>query len=161
MSSGINSNFTSRWHNKFFVTKTGRNEDVLLKYKDLPDDLDALAEKVVDAVFHVHKNLGPGYPEKIYESALCLELDKRELSFEKQKVIKVVYPLNIVLDPEYRLDLIVEEKLILELKCVDTVLPVHQAQLYSYMRMARIPLGFLINFNVPLIKDGIKRQCLK
>ncbi len=134
---------------------------MLNKYKDLPDDLDVLAEKTVDAVFHVHKNLGPGYPEKVYEFALCLELEKRDLSFEQQKIIKVVYPPDIILDPEYRLDLVIEDEIILELKCVDTILPVHQAQLYSYMKMAGFRLGFLVNFNVPLIKDGIRRQCMK
>jgi len=134
---------------------------VLRKYDDLANDLDALAEKTVDAVFHVHRNLGPGYPERVYESALCLELQKRNLSFEKQKIIKVIYPPNIVLDPEYRLDLVVENQIILELKCVEKIMPVHQAQLYSYMKMADISLGLLVNFNVPLIKDGIKRQCIK
>lgn len=144
-----------------FVTKTQSSEEVLNKYKDLPDDLDALAEKTVDAVFHVHKNLGPGYPERIYESALCLELGKRNLAFERQKIIKVIYPPDIVLDPEYRLDLVLEDKVIVEIKCVDAVLPVHQAQLYSYMKMTGIHLGLLVNFNVPLIKDGIKRLCVK
>lgn len=134
---------------------------MLNKYKDLPDDLDALAEKTVDAVFHVHKNLGPGYPERVYEAALCLELEKRNFSFDRQKIIRVVYPPNIILDPEYRLDLVIEDKIIVELKCVDAILPVHQAQLYSYMKMADIRLGFLVNFNVSLIKDGIRRQCIK
>ncbi len=131
------------------------------KYDDLPDDINAIAEQVVDSTFHVHKNLGPGYPEKIYEAALCYELRKRCLEFEKQKTIKVTYPPDIILDPEYRLDIVVEDQIILELKCVDKILPVHQAQLYSYMKMSSITLGVLINFNVPLIKDGIKRQCIK
>lgn len=134
---------------------------MLTKYQDLASALDLLAEKTVDSVFHVHKNLGPGYPERVYESAVCLELQKRSISFEKQKTIKVIYPPDIILDPEYRLDLVVENQIILELKCVDQILPVHQAQLYSYMKMAKLNLGFLINFNVPLIKDGIKRQHIK
>ena len=133
----------------------------LRQYNDMPDDINQLSEKVVDAVFHVHKNLGAGYPERVYEAALVIELEKRNLFFEKQKILKVVYPPNIILDPEYRLDLVVEGKIILELKCVEKISPVHQAQLYSYMRMSKIELGFLINFNVPLIKDGIKRQCIK
>ena len=134
---------------------------MLVKHKDNPADLEELAEKIVDCIFQVHKNLGPGYPERVYEAALCIELEKKALSFEKQKIIKVMYPPNIVLDPEYRLDLVIEESVILELKCVEAILPVHQAQLYSYMRMSRIGLGFLVNFNVPLIKDGIKRQYMK
>ena len=78
-------------------------------YNDLSDDLNLLSEKVVDAVFHVHKNLGAGYPERVYESALTIDLEKRQLTFEKQKILKVIYPPNIVLDPEYRLDLVVED----------------------------------------------------
>lgn len=134
---------------------------MLKKYSDLPEDINSIAEKIVDAVFNVHKNLGAGYPERVYESALCIELGKRDLNFEKQKILKVIYPPDIVLDPEYRLDLVVENQIILELKCVEKILPVHQAQLYSYMKMSEVELGFLINFNVPLIKDGIKRQCIK
>lgn len=134
---------------------------MLKKHADLSDDIEDMAEKVVDAAYHVHKNLGAGFPERVYESALCVELEKRFLQFDKQKIIKVIYPPDIVLDPEYRLDLVVEDEIILELKCVEKILPVHQAQLYSYMRMSGIKLGFLLNFNVPLIKDGIKRQCIK
>ena len=134
---------------------------MLNKHSDLTDDAEVLAKDVVDCFFSVHKNLGPGYPERIYESALCYELEKRSLSFEKQKIIKVIYPPNIVLDPEYRLDIVVEDQIILELKCVEKILPVHQAQLYSYMKMSDVQLGFLVNFNVPLIKDGIKRQVIK
>ncbi len=133
---------------------------MLAQYKDVSTDLDILAEKTVDSVFHVHKNLGPGYPERVYESALCHELKKRELIFEKQKAIKIIHPPDIILDPEYRLDLVIEGRIILELKCVEKLLPVHQAQLYSYMKMSNITLRFLVNFNVPLIKDGIKRQYL-
>lgn len=134
---------------------------MLNKFQDLSDDLEALAEKVVDSIFHVHKNLGPGYPERVYESALCIELVRRGLGFEKQKIIKIVYPPDIILDPEYRLDLVIEDKIVLELKCVETILPVHQAQLYSYMKMSGVALGFLVNFNVPLIKEGIRRQYIK
>lgn len=134
---------------------------MLRKYQDVANDLDAFAERTVDCIFHVHKNLGPGYPEKIYESAMCLELKKRDLGFEKQKTIKVIYPPDVVLDPEYRLDLVIENSIIIELKCVEKILPIHQAQLYSYMKMANLHLGFLVNFNVPLIKDGIKRQYIK
>lgn len=134
---------------------------MLKKYQDLSKDLNNIAEKIVDSVYHVHKNLGAGYPERIYEAALCVELNKRSVSFEKQKILRVIYPPNIVLDPEYRLDLVIENQIILELKCVERILPVHQAQLYSYMKMSNIELGFLINFNVPLIKDGIKRQYIK
>lgn len=133
----------------------------LKKYSDLSDDLNEIAEKIVDSAFHVHKNLGPGYPERVYEATLCLELQRRNLQFEQQKTISVVYPPDIVLDPEYRLDLIVEGRIIIELKCVERILPVHQAQLYSYMKMSDIQLGFLLNFDVPLMKDVIRRQCIK
>lgn len=134
---------------------------MLKKYQDIDDGVNVVAEKIVDSAFHVHKNLGPGYPERVYESAFCIELEKRGLNFERQKVIKVIYPPDIILDPEYRLDVVVEGCVIVELKCVESILPVHQAQLYSYMKMSDVGLGFLINFNVSLIKDGIKRQCIK
>lgn len=134
---------------------------MLKKYNDLPQSLNDLATKTVDAIFQVYKNLGPGYPERIYEAALSHELGQRDITFDKQKIIKVVYPPNILLDPDYRLDLVIEDQIILELKCVETLLPVHEAQLLSYMRMAQMELGFLVNFNVPLIKQGIKRHCIK
>jgi len=134
---------------------------VLKKYQDLPLELDELSRLAVDSIFHVHKNLGAGYPEKIYESALCYELNKRNIQYERQKRLKVVYPPDIVLEPEYRLDMVLEDRIILELKVVERVLPVHEAQLYSYMKMSGMKLGLLVNFNVPLIKDGIKRLCMK
>jgi GxxExxY protein len=134
---------------------------VLKKHNDLDEYSESLARDVVDCVFQVHKNLGPGYPERIYEAAVVCELDKKSLRYEKQKTIKVLYPPNIILDPEYRLDLVVEATIVIELKCVEKILPVHEAQLLSYMRMASIPMGFVINFNVPLIKDGIKRHVLR
>jgi GxxExxY protein len=134
---------------------------LIYKYQDMPDDINALAQDVVDAIFNVHKNLGPGFPEKVYESGLCHELNKRAIPFQSQKIIKVIYPPDIILDPEYRLDIVINNQIILELKCVENILPVHQAQLYSYMKMANISMGFLVNFNVSLIRDGIKRQVIK
>jgi GxxExxY protein len=129
---------------------------VLDKYDDLSGATDLLSRKVVDCIFQVHKNLGAGYLEKIYEDCLCLELAEKGIAFERQFPIHVVYKGKTV-SSDFRLDLVVENQIILELKAVEKLHPVHEAQIYSYLRMSGFPLGFLVNFNVPLIKDGIKR----
>ncbi len=128
----------------------------LKKYNDTPADLNALSGQVVDCIFQVHRNLGAGYLEKIYEDCLCLEMKERGIAFSRQFPINVVYKGNVV-ESEFRLDLVVENKIVLELKAVEKILPVHEAQIFSYLKMAGLPLGFLVNFNTPLIKDGIQR----
>jgi len=94
--------------------------------------------------------------ENIYEEALCYELEKRRLEYSTQTAIKVPYE-DIVLKSQYRLDILVENKIILELKCVDRLLPIHDAQLLTYLKISNKKLGLLLNFNAPLMKDGIKR----
>jgi GxxExxY protein len=128
----------------------------LRKYSDVPADLNALSEKVVDCIFQVHKNLGAGFLEKIYEDCLCTELQERGIAFTRQFPISLTYKGKIIAS-DFRLDLVVEDKILLELKAVEKILPVHEAQIFSYLRMAALPLGFLVNFNVPLIKEGIRR----
>ncbi len=104
----------------------------------------------------VHRSLGPGLLESAYEAALAHELGLQELFFERQKPLSLVYK-GVDLGEAYRIDLLVEKSLILELKCVDTLLPIHEAQLLSYLKLTGLKVGLLINFKVPLLKQGIKR----
>jgi GxxExxY protein len=111
---------------------------------------------IVDAAYKIHMNLGPGLLESVYETILDVELRRRKLQVSRQVMIPVVYE-GIVLDEGFRADLIVENKVIVELKSVETLHPVHHKQLLTYLRLADKRVGLLINFNVPLIKDGISR----
>lgn len=129
---------------------------VLDKYSDIPEVTDLLSRKVVDCIFQVHKNLGAGYLEKIYEDCLCIELAEKGIAFQRQFPMNVVYKRKIVAT-DFRLDLVIENQIVVELKAVEKMNPVYDAQIYSYLKMSGLPLGFLVNFNVPLIKDGIKR----
>ena len=129
---------------------------VLKKYNDLPKTLDELSKEVVDCFFKVHQKLGPGYLEKIYEDCLFIELTDRALSVERQYPIQFKYN-NKTIPSEFRLDMVIEDQIIVELKAVDRMIAVYDAQIYSYLKSSNLPLGFLVNFNVPLIKEGIKR----
>lgn len=111
---------------------------------------------LMDCFVKVHSQIGPGLLEGIYQECLCYELKKRGLSFEREKIIPLKYD-GEILNSGLRLDLIVENKIILELKSIEKLLPIHDAQIISYLRLADMPIGFLINFNVPLIKQGVKR----
>lgn len=115
-----------------------------------------LATEVVDAIFAVHRELGPGLLESVYEECLSLELRSRGIRHERQTAVPVVFRGQRV-DIAFRVDLIVDGRLLLELKAVESLLPVHKAQAITYLKLLRLPLGLLVNFNVPLIKDGIKR----
>ncbi|MCA8918354.1 MAG: GxxExxY protein [Planctomycetes bacterium] len=124
-----------------------------------PDaELDALARSVVDAAFQVHKALGPGYLESVYEAALCVELRNRQVPFRSQVSFGIEYSGERV--GEGRLDLLVGERLIVELKAVESLAPIHQAQVISYLKATGHTLALLINFNVPLLKQGIRRIVL-
>ena len=114
---------------------------------------------VVDAAFAVHKQLGPGLLESIYEVCLCHELSKRGIAFERQVPVTVVYD-GVRLESELRLDLVVDRCLIVELKAVDQHHPIYDAQLLTYLKLTGHRLGLIINFNVSLIKQGIKRIAL-
>lgn len=120
------------------------------------EDLDALATAVVNAAFTVHVELGPGLLEGVYEVCLAHELTKRGLKVERQVALPVLYD-GVKIEAGLRLDLLVDGKLIVELKAVETLLPVHKAQMLTYLKLSKRRLGLLINFNVPLIRDGIKR----
>ena len=118
-----------------------------------------LTEKIIGAAVEVHRHLGPGLLESAYEECLCRELELRGLSFERQKPLPLEYK-GIRLDCGYRIDIIAENKVILELKCVDAITPVHEAQLLTYLRLSGLKVGLILNFYVPAIKDGIKRLVL-
>ena len=123
------------------------------------DAVNRVAKEVVDAAFKVHKALGPGLLESVYEACMDHELRKRGLKVVRQLALPVVYD-GIQLDEALRLDLLVEDCVIVELKAVDELLPVHEAQILTYLKLCGHRLGFLLNFNVPLIKDGIRRMIL-
>ncbi|MFA6293557.1 MAG: GxxExxY protein [Victivallales bacterium] len=122
----------------------------------IPDETEQIAKGIVNCIFNVHSNLGPGLLESVYELCLCQELKSSCLNFQKQKEIPIMYR-GLRIDSGLRLDIVVEDRIILELKAVEDILPVHQAQLMTYLKLSNMHLGFLVNFNVPLIKDGIKR----
>ena len=115
-----------------------------------------IAKVVVDAAFHIHVKLGPGLLESVYETVLAYELEWRGLRVVRQQPIPVVYD-HLTFDEGFRADLIVEDQLIVELKSVETIHPVHKKQLLTYLRLADRRLGLLINFGEALIKDGITR----
>ena len=116
----------------------------------------AIAKEIVDAAFRIHTALGPGLLESVYDAVLSYELGRRGLRIARQQPIPVVYE-NIRIDTGFRADLIVEDKVIVEIKSVEVVVPVHKKQLLTYLRLADKRLGLLINFQVALIKDGITR----
>jgi GxxExxY protein len=117
---------------------------------------DRLSKEIIGAAIEVHRHLGPGMLESAYEKCLCKELEIRNIEFEKQKPLAVVYK-GITLDCGYKLDVVVEGKVILELKSVNKFESIHDAQLLTYLKIEDLKLGILINFNVPVLKDGIKR----
>jgi len=111
---------------------------------------------IVDCCLHVHKTLGPGLLESVYEEVLCYELIRRNLKVQRQVGIPVLYN-EIKMELGFRADIIVEDKVIIEIKSVEAIAPVHQKQLLTYLRIANKKLGLLVNFNKALIKDGITR----
>lgn len=125
-------------------------------YEKLSEEYEIIGKKIVDAAYTVHKNLGPGLLEKVYEICFCHELEKRKLSYVRQVDIPIVYD-NLVFDEGLRLDVLVEDKIICEIKAVELVNPVWDAQILSHLKLTNKRLGYLINFNVVNIGQGIKR----
>jgi GxxExxY protein len=115
-----------------------------------------IANQIVDASFRIHTSLGPGLLESVYEAVTGQELTRRGLHTERQQALPVVWE-NIHLEAGFRVDLMVENKVVVEIKSVEAIAPVHRKQLLTYLRLANKRLGILINFNVDLIKDGIAR----
>ena len=119
-------------------------------------DENALSNKIIGAAIEVHRVLGPGLLESAYEECLCRELSLRDIKFERQKSLPVAYK-GVNLDCGYRLDILVEQLVILELKAVSRIEPIHEAQLLTYLKLAGLKPGLLLNFNVPVMKSGIRR----
>jgi len=118
-----------------------------------------ITEKIIGAAIEVHKTIGPGLLESAYEECLAYELRLRKLDFERQVALPVTYK-GVRLDCGYRLDFLVEKAVVLELKAVETVEPIHEAQVLTYLKLGGWTVGLLINFNVPVLKHGIKRIVL-
>jgi len=119
-------------------------------------DINEVSSKIIGAAIEVHKALGPGLLESAYEECVCHEFGLRTMSFERQKPLPVIYK-GKELDCGYRLDVVVENMIILELKACEKVEPIHKAQLLTYLKLSEINLGLILNFNVPVMRDGIVR----
>ncbi len=120
---------------------------------------DALSEQIIGAAIEVHRELGPGLLESAYQACLAHELALRSILFVSQLDLPLTYK-GVHLDVGYRIDLLVDDKIIVELKAVEKVLPIHEAQLLTYLRILKKPVGLLLNFSVPVLKDGIIRRVL-
>lgn len=128
-------------------------------HASLPQSTDRVAREIVDAAFHVHSTLGPGLIESVYETCLYHELTKRGLQVRRQVEVPIEYD-GLRLDAALRIDLLVADEVVVEPKAVDAILPVHEAQVLTYLKLTGRRLGLLINFNVALIRDGIRRLIL-
>lgn len=126
------------------------------RFDPITADVEALAASVVDAAFQVHKALGPGLLESVYETCLCHELKQRGIPFKSQVALPISCN-GLTLDNGLRLDMLVDDKLVVELKAVEKMQPLYDAQLLTYLKLSGLRLGLLINFNTGLIKDGLKR----
>lgn len=125
----------------------------------MPGTINDLTSAIIGAAIEVHRALGPGLLESAYEQCLARELSLRDVPFEQQKTLPVHYK-GTRLDCGYRLDFLVADMVVVEVKAIDMLLPIHQAQLLSYLKLGGWKLGLLINFHVPLLRDGIKRIVL-
>lgn len=122
----------------------------------IPAETERVAAAIVDAGLRVHKTLGAGLLESIYERCLVHELAKRGLEPRRQVAVPIVYD-GMTLDGEFRIDLLVNGVIVVEVKSVDALLPVHQSQIITYLKLSGCRMGFLLNFNVPLFKNGVRR----
>ena len=122
----------------------------------IPGEIEALATAVVNAAFAVHRSLGPGLLESAYHECLGIELSLAGLRVQREQVLPLTYRSHVIQNA-YRIDLLINEQLLVELKTVESIQPIHRVQVTTYLRLLKLPLGLLINFNVPLIKDGISR----
>jgi len=125
----------------------------------VPASVEKLSAAAVDAAFAIHKTLGPGLLESVYESCFAIELDRRGVAYERQKRVPIVYQ-GIPIEAPLRLDFLLDDQLIVELKATEQMSALFDAQLLTYLKITRRRLGILINFNVPLLKNGIKRMIL-
>lgn len=123
---------------------------------EIPETANRLSKEVLDVCFNIHTKLGPGLLESVYEECVFYFLTKKGIKVEKQKVFPVTIDGHTI-PTGLRLDLLIEDQLIVELKACERLMPIHEAQLHTYLKLSRIPLGLLINFNVKSLKDGIRR----
>jgi GxxExxY protein len=126
-------------------------------FTTIPPEVERIGKVVLDAAFRIHTALGTGLLESVYETCLAYEIRESALLVETQVAVPVIYK-NIRLENGLRLDLLVERSVIVEIKAVETMNPVYEAQLLTYLRLTGVRLGFLINFTIPHLKDGIKRM---
>jgi GxxExxY protein len=119
-------------------------------------DINKLSSLIIGAAIEVHQHLGPGLLESAYEECLCYELEVKNLKYDRQKPLPIEYK-GKQLDCDYRLDILVEDKIIVELKSCENIEPIHKAQLLTYLKLSGVKLGLLMNFNVPLMREGISR----
>jgi GxxExxY protein len=125
----------------------------------LPDRIEDVAREIVDSSFRVRSALGPGLLESVYETCVHHDLKRRGLAVEKQVPVAITFD-TLRLDAGLRLDLLVEKTIVVEVKSVERMIPVYQAQILSYLKLANLRLGFIVNFNVPQIREGIRRYAL-
>lgn len=122
-------------------------------------EFDSLSKEIIGCAIEVHRLLGPGLLESAYEECMMYELSKKGMKAERQKTVPIIYK-EIKLNCGYRLDVVVEKRIILELKSIDAFAPVHEAQILTYMKLSNIKIGLMINFNVTVLKNGLKRYVL-
>ena len=120
---------------------------------------DVLTEKIIGCAIEVHRGLGPGLLESAYEECLCFELGQARLSHTKEVPLPIIYK-AVKLDCGYRMDIVVEDQVVVELKTVDRLMPIHEAQLLTYLKLSRIRIGLLLNFNSATLKEGLRRLVL-
>lgn len=140
------------------TTQKGTKEEEMA-YEPISGEIEAAAKAALDCCFRVHTKLGPGLVEKIYESCLCYELNKAGVPHQRQLVLPIQYD-DLVFNEGFAIDVLVQNSVVFELKSVTDLLPRHESQLMTYMKLSNNRLGFLINFNVARVKDGIKRRIL-
>ena len=124
------------------------------------DELNILSGMIVDAAMEVHREFGPGLLERVYEAALAHELSLRGIPVVRQLPANIRYKGELLNEEAYKIDLMVDDSVVVELKTVSSILPIHEAQLHTYMKLSSKCLGLIINFHVPLLKDGIKRHVI-
>ena len=123
-------------------------------------EVNRLTQQIIGAAIEVHRNLGPGLLESTYEACLAQELKLQQINFEQQKRLSVNYK-GITIDRGYRLDFLVEQKIVVEIKAIAQLLSIHDAQLLTYLKLGDYPVGLLLNFNVPVLKEGIRRKVFR
>lgn len=130
-----------------------------MSYAPLSENENRIAKEIYDIAFKIHRHLGPGLLESVYEKCFCYELQSRGIDFSRQVSVPIAYE-TLIVEDGLRIDILVEDKIIVELKAQENCHPVWEAQLLSYLKLTGRRLGYIINFHVPLIKDGIKRMIL-